>query len=168
MTPKLTFEKVEFLKPETYTPVLANELSQHLEKVNRYYQQKQNKAISVLDEEVENLAKELGSKEALIDLKKRYYNDFLATLVLNRQEMEKIHDLGDHFVQLAEPIYKDPESHIGRAHFYAPVKQLGSWQIDTYWFNFVIIWLFSILLYITLITDALRKLIERLSPSGQN
>jgi ABC transport system ATP-binding/permease protein len=168
LTPKLEFANLDFLTPEKYNDNVAKELTDHLTKTTRYYQQKQNKAIALLDSEVERVANELGGKDALVQLKKQYYNDFLATLVLNRQEMEKIHDLGDHFVQLSEPIYKDPESHIGRAHFYSPVKQIGSLQIDTYWFNLIVILVFCIILYFTLVADTLRKIIERLSTHGQN
>ncbi len=87
----------------------------------------------------------------------------LASLVLNKQEINKIHQSDKGFVQLMNPIYKTPVDKNGRAHFYASVKQIGNLQIDTFWFNIVILWLFSLLLYVLLLFDGLRKFIDKLS-----
>lgn len=162
-TPKLQFEDVDMLTPETYSDGLQVKLTQYLEKVAKYYQQKQNKAISVLDREISNLAEILGGNKALVELKKNYTNDALTTFMLNRTEIEKIHDMGDYFIQVSDPVYKEPESHLGRAHFYAPFKQIGNLQVDTFWFNIIVMWIMAGLLYILLVTDGLRWTITKLS-----
>lgn len=162
-TPKYTFPKAEMITPENLTANLIKEIQDHLQLVTRYYQKKQNKAISLLDEQVANLTAELGSKEALINLKKEYYNDFLADMVMNRNELHKIHDTGNGYVQLTDPIYKNPSQKNGRAHFYAPIKRIGNMEFNTYGFNLTVIWLFSFVMYILLLTDGLRKFFEMLS-----
>lgn len=162
-TPNYTFDKVDLITIETLDAKLFKELQDHLKLVTRYYQKKQNRAISLLDDKVAELTTELGSKEALIELKKDHSNDFLSDLVMNRTEIHKIHDTGEGFVQLADPIYKDPLSNYGRAHFYAPIKKIGSLEIDTYWYNIMVMWMFCIVLYILLLTDAIRKLIDSIS-----
>lgn len=162
-TPNYSFDKVNNITDEKLDAQLFKELQDHLRLVTRYYQKKQNKAISLLDKEVAELTDQLGGKDALVELKKNYYNDFLADMVMNRTEIHKIHNTGDGFVQLADPIYKDPVSNYGRAHFYAPIKKLGSLEIETYWFNVIVMWLFSIVLYIMLLTDILRKLIDSIT-----
>lgn len=163
LTPKYGFDDVNKITPENFNKRVASDLQKQLKILTRYYQKKQNLAIQVLDKTVAELTQQLGSKEALINLKKDYYNDFLADLVMNRQEISKIHETEDGFVQLSDPVFKDPKGHIGRAHFYAPVKQIGNYQIETYWFNIVVMWVFGLLLYILLITDGLRKMINKLS-----
>ncbi len=50
-----------------------------------------------------------------------------------------------------------PESNIGRAHFYAPVKKINNQPVETIWFNVIFIWLTSIILYFALLADLLRK-----------
>ncbi|PKP11813.1 MAG: ABC transporter [Bacteroidetes bacterium HGW-Bacteroidetes-4] len=162
-TPKYPFKAVSQVQPDKINDALIKQIQEHLQLVTQYYQKIQNKAISMLDEQVNELTNQLGSKEALVELKKNYYNDFLADLVMNRNELHKIHDTGEGYVQLSDPIYRDPVSSNGRAHFYAPVKKMGSLEIDTYIFNLSIIWLFSLLMYVLLITDAFRKLIESVS-----
>ena len=52
-----------------------------------------------------------------------------------------------------------PESRTGRAHLYAPEKQLGNERIDTFWFNIVFIWITSLVLYVVLYFDLLRMLV---------
>ena len=162
-TPKQQFEKVDLLTPEKYNDELQEELGEFLDKTAKLYQQKQNKAISVLDREISSLAEELGGNKALVELKKNYTNEALSNFVLNRVDIEKIHDMGDHFIQVSDPIYKEPESRCGRAHFYAPFKQIGNLQIDTFWFNILFMWMLAGVLYILLVCDGLRWLITKLS-----
>jgi len=95
-------------------------------------------------------------------LKQNYHNQNLADLVLNKKELNKIIETDDRFVQAFEPIYKEPESNYGRAHFYAPVKIVLGYSIDTFWFNIMVIWLTSLFMYVTLLTDALKKLLDKL------
>lgn len=161
--PKYVFDNVDKITPTLYNDGLATSLKDHLTLLTRYHQKKQNKAITLIDNKVAKMAQENGGKAYLINLKKQNYNDFLSTLVLNKQEINKIHDAGDHFIQLLNPIYKDPVMKNGRAHFYAPTKQIGSVQIDTFIFNMIVLWIFTLLLYILLLFDGLRKLINKLS-----
>ena len=51
----------------------------------------------------------------------------------------------------------NPTSAAGRAHFYAPVKIIGNRSFDTLWFNILVIWIFSFILYLTLYYDHDKK-----------
>jgi ABC-type multidrug transport system ATPase subunit len=160
-TPNYQFDKVDLITNEKLDAELIKEIQDHLKLVTRYYQKKQNKAISLLDKEIGELTEELGGKDALVELKKNHYNDFLGDLVMNRTEINHLNE--KRFVQLDDPVYKDPASNYGRAHFYAPIKKLGSLEIDTYVYNIIVLWMFCLVLYILLLTDAIRKLIESIS-----
>ena len=81
-------------------------------------------------------------------------------MVLNKGNENKIIEGKGTLIRKKDPIFMDPVSHDGRAHFYAPVKFIGPWQLDTFWFNFAVIWLMSLMLYLTLVHDTLRKTIE--------
>lgn len=162
-TPKYQFKDLDKITPEKFNESELALVKEHLETLTRYYQKLQNTAISLMDEKVAKLSEENGGKEYLIDLKNKYQNEFLSTLVLNKQEINKIYDAGDHFIQLMTPIYKDPVKHNGRAHFYASTKQVGQKQIDTYIFNILVMWIFSLVLYLLLVFDGLRRLIELFS-----
>ncbi len=162
-TPKQQFEDIDLLTPEKYNDDVQENLTSFLDKTAKLYQQKQNKAISVLDREISSLAEELGGNKALVELKKNYTNEALSNFVLNRVDIEKIHDMGDHFIQVSDPVYKEPESRCGRAHFYAPFKQIGNLQIDTFWFNIIVMWIMNGLLYVLLVCNGLRWTITKFS-----
>ncbi|MCA1747084.1 MAG: hypothetical protein LC655_05255, partial [Bacteroidales bacterium] len=73
-------------------------------------------------------------------------------------EKNKIVESDGRLYQQSDPIFLLPES--TRAHFYAPAKLLFGKYVDTYWFNIVVIWLGSLILYVVLYYDLLRRLIE--------
>lgn len=162
-TPQLQFADVDDITIDKFDESMQNKLKQHLDKTAKLYQLKQNKAISVLDRAIAEKAEALGGNKELVEQKKKYTNDALANFVTNRIEIEKIHDMGDYFVQVSDPIFKRPESRCGRAHFYAPFKQIGNMQIDTFWFNIVVMWILAGFLYLLLVFDGLRWMITKLS-----
>ncbi len=159
LEPSVQFPKMDQISPEAFDEKVAKELQVYLDKLASYYQRRQNKAIELIDEEISRLKEEYG-REHLVELKSAYKNDFLSDLVTNRQEISKIHETAEGYMQLTDPIYKDPVNRWGRAHFYAASKRLGNLEIDTYWFNIGILWLYSLVLYVLLITDGLRKLLH--------
>lgn len=103
------------------------------------------------------LVKKLGSEKAFTALKQKNHNQAIADLVENNYSPKKISISEGKIIQLKDPIYRDPESRIGRAHFYAPVKKIGSLTIGTYWFNLFIIWIMSFILYVLLHYDILHR-----------
>jgi hypothetical protein len=72
---------------------------------------------------------------------------------------KKIFELDGQYIRQYEPIYMKPTSKVGRAHFYAADKKLGNITIDTFWFNILVIWLVSALLYFALMYDLLKKFV---------
>jgi hypothetical protein len=78
--------------------------------------------------------------------------------VLGRDFPDKgIVRMGDKFVQKFDYGYMKATSPNGRAHFYAPVKRIGRWEIDTFWFNIAVIWIESVLLYVALCFNLFKK-----------
>ncbi len=108
-----------------------------------------------------SLAAEFGSPDAVAALKKRSYNDALSRLAQNKDQFKQIVVYPDVMVRKRQPIYQIPENRFGRAQFYAPYKRLGDTLIPTVWFNCAVLWLFSILFYVTLYFDVLRRLLEK-------
>lgn len=110
------------------------------------------------EEELSKLTDSLGN-EAIIRLKQDYHNERLAEQVTNYQEVTKIIEINGRLVQKGDPIYLIPESNIGRAHFYAPFKVFNGQRTDTKWFNLMILWGFSFIVYVALLLDLFRKFI---------
>jgi hypothetical protein len=60
------------------------------------------------------------------------------------KNLNKIINTGERYVRKLYPIYFGSDNNYGRAHFYAPYKQIGSEIIPTPKFNLWIILLFTI------------------------
>jgi len=106
------------------------------------------------------LIRQLGSREKMIALKQTHYNDNLADLVLNQNELRKVTESKHKLIRKMEPVYQIPSSNAGRAHFFSAVKMLGHYQMETVCFNIIILWIMSLILYISLRFSWLRKIIE--------
>jgi hypothetical protein len=98
-------------------------------------------------------------EDGVFRLRQDYYNDNLADLVLNKSAENKIIEGKGLLIRKKDPIFMLPESNNGNGHFYAPVKIIFGWQIDTFWFNFCVIWFMSAILYFTLLYDLIRRII---------
>ncbi len=103
--------------------------------------------------------------EDIISLKERYFNRSVADMVLNSNEMTKIMETDGHFIRKDSPVYQVPSSKSGRAQFYSGIKRIGSYEIDTLWFNIMILWSMTFILYSLLVTDMLKKTLNLLSKS---
>jgi ABC-type multidrug transport system ATPase subunit len=115
------------------------------------------------DNMVVSFEEKVSGKENYINFYDNYYNDFLADIVKKATEKNKIVRDKDRLTQNYEPIFLYPANQNGfslRAHFFAPGKYIFGIQVDTLWFNLIIIWLMSIIFYITLYFDVLKKAID--------
>lgn len=112
------------------------------------------------DEVYNHLMAELGGADEVVAFKKQYVNDALSDWATNRNDFKQLEVYPDMIVRKKQPIYYIPQSNWGRAHFYAPVKVFAGLHIPTPWFNTIIIWLASGLLYVSLYFDLLRRIIR--------
>jgi hypothetical protein len=96
--------------------------------------------------------------EGVFKLKQKNYNKALADWVLNSNEVTKYLETDSRIIQKHEPIFMLPVHPWGRAQFYAPKKLFNGQYVKTLWFNLAVIWMFSLMLFITLQADVLKKL----------
>jgi len=106
-----------------------------------------------------NLIKARIGEAGFQELRDKNYNENIANIVLNRLTTDRIYDSEKKFIQKAEPIFMKPGSKYGRAHFYAPYKQVGKLRFDTLTFNTMAIWIMILFLYITLYFNILKRFI---------
>ena len=157
------------LHPETewtlaaFTPAFDQSLDKALEEYRAFYQDKYNKAVAAKEKQISLKEKEIGSSYNLNDYKNRYFNESLADLVTNVSVKERIIEYDGKLFQQINPVFVDPKpEHLldYRAHFFAPTKNLFGMNVETFWFNMLVIWLMSIVLYITLYFELLRRFIH--------
>ncbi len=113
-----------------------------------------SKARSKLEQE---LASKLGGMFAFAAFRDAYENSQLSDLLLNNSSINKVEQKGDLLVRYYHPAFQIPASKFGRAQLYAPVKRIGNLEIDTKWFNVMVIWFSCLILYLTLYHDTIRK-----------
>jgi len=135
-------------------------LEEYFNKLNKYYIDKYNKASNERDILMTSLQDTPEKKEAFIQLKRDYFNDNLKEFVRNETEINKIVEYKHRLYQKADPIFLDPKPGFFTAQFYAPRKNIYGLYIDTYWYNILIIFFMSVILFITVYYNLLRKLLE--------
>ncbi len=131
-----------------------------LDSLTSYFQDEYERAKDQKERVYKKLVEELGSVDEVIALKQEYHNDRLGDLVLNKDEFKQILFTGSGYLALADPVLRNGTSKWGRAHFFAPNKQIGRMLIPTPLFNVLAIWIFTMLMYFTLYFDVLKHIIE--------
>ncbi|NCA75518.1 MAG: ATP-binding cassette domain-containing protein [Alphaproteobacteria bacterium] len=153
------FPAFDSLTEKLLTDGAVQNAKAYLDSLSLFFSSQMQVVTSKRDAAYEKLAKKMG-EEGVYAFKQKYYNENLADLLLNKTAENKIIEGKGFLIRKKDPVFMDPESKSGQAHFYAPVKIIDSLKINTFWFNFAVIWLMSALLYLTLLHDTLRKAIE--------
>ena len=96
------------------------------------------------------MKKHRTDKFNFLELKRRYHNEKLTEFVENNTELVRIIEYKGRLFQKSDPIYLDPIHPFIKAHFYAPRKMIFGNYYSTFWVNTVVIWAFSVLLYVML------------------
>lgn len=148
-----------YLTPNNFNTRNGNRLMSYLNDQRDYFQSQYNIAIDAKDAVYTHLVETYG-KDYLTELKAENFNTSLSDLVKNRADMERLVTVDGKLIQKKDPIFKAPPTAIGRAHFYASEKRIGNLNIDTVFFNVIIIWMTCGLLYLALLHNTLRKIIK--------
>jgi len=163
---KIKFQMNNQLVVEKFNEEAYNQTYQFVEKLKSYYESKQTKAIQKKDKIISDLKKSKKDDLVIEKLKNTHYNKRLADLVLNKNEINTFKESDGKLEQIKDPVFKSPKATHGRAHFYAPTKRIGKYEIETRWFNVIFIWFTSFMFYLSLIFDWFRKLFDLLGSLG--
>jgi ABC-type multidrug transport system ATPase subunit len=140
---------------------LVNYIRQYLKAMKQYAHEERGQASIAISQKKQQLVNELGGVASFTQYRDAYENAQLSDILLNNNNvLDKIEQKGSKMIRRHQPVYMEPNSRIGRAHFYAPVKKIGPLKIGTLLFNTLVIWLTCLILYITLYFDTLRKTLE--------
>jgi len=156
-----SFGDIDRLNPQQFNQEVYISVIDYLKREKKQLTAVRMEANKRLDTIRAAVQEDLGGGDAYLKLQADYYNDRLAELLRNERTMiEYAIEIDNRFVRKKDLIYMEPLSRFGRAHFYAPVKNIGNLTIDTYLFNFAFIWVTSFLFYLTLVFDILRKFVN--------
>jgi hypothetical protein len=163
-SPEIAFDQLDNLTTEKFTSDIGfstldylTSLKDHYSKINEAADRKRDRIINYLVEK---------DKDLYEAKRKAYHNESISDLATKAFEKNKILQYKDELVQQFDPVYRDPVPNYFfdiRSHFLAPKKHFMGGLYDTFWFNLSIIWLMTIVLYITLYFESLKKFLELFS-----
>jgi ABC-type multidrug transport system ATPase subunit len=151
---------VDNLNIHTYGKGLADSVINYIDILEKHYIIQYNWAILKKETIYDGLIDKFGSEKAFYDYKMRYYNKQLADVVRNNKEVTEYNTYDGELVRTKDAVFREPENNHGRAHFYAPIKKVSSVVIGTFWFNLMVLWLYSGVMFVLLYFDVLRKIIS--------
>jgi hypothetical protein len=146
-TSRIRLASIDHLQPDLFNFEVARQAKQYLKALREHYMQVYNQASKKKDDLTTRRTKGADRLDTFLKAKEKYQNEQIILLV----------------IQKINPVYLDPTDLQHpldfRAHFFAPTKYFLGYHISTLAFNIAIIWMMSLLLYVTLYFKVLRKLV---------
>ena len=160
------FPEVELLRTGKFDSVVHKKTKEFLSQLRRYYAFQSGNA----KQEREALESQLNDtpekKERLEQMRLQFKNKAVTRMVESSDEEKRIVEWKGRLVQKFYPIYF--EDHHPRnifdfqATFFVPTKQFMGRIYDTFYFNLSVIWTMTVVLYLTLYFDLLKRLVHGL------
>jgi ABC transport system ATP-binding/permease protein len=149
---------IKNLNYQEFNEYVADQAKIYMDSLRGSFRDKSRSVSYLRDSVYKKITAGMG-EDAFIKLREKDYNENLADFVLNRLTTNKIYDAGDKFIQKADPVFMRPGSKFGRAHFFAPYKQIGNLKFGTLIFNIMVIWIMIFFLFVTLYYNVLKRFI---------
>jgi ABC transport system ATP-binding/permease protein len=147
------------LDPSKFNAQIGVVLREYLDGLSGKYLDEYNQIVQKKEILIYGLQNKLGYD--LSALKNRHYNEGLADLVRNLNTKERITEFKGRLLQMIDPVFNDPKNPKNlldyRSHFFAPKKHFLGVYFETYWFNLTIVWLMTVILYLALYFEWLKK-----------
>jgi hypothetical protein len=149
---------IKNLKYQAFNDFYAKETNTLLDSMKTFFRLRSRFITYKRDSLYKQISTSMGENQ-FVALRAKTYNENLANYVLNRLSTSKIYDSDDMLIQKADPVFMAPGSKLGRAHFFAPYKQIGNLKIGTMVFNMIVIWIMILGLFVTLYYNVLKHFI---------
>jgi len=163
-SPEIKFDQLDNLTKEKFTSDIGFITLDYISQLKDHY----SKIFNAADQKLEKIKGYLISKnKAFYEAKRKaYHNESISDLATKAFEKNQMLQYKDELVQQYDPVYRDPAPNYLldiRSHFLAPRKNFMGQLYDTFWFNLAMIWFMTIVLYITLYYESLKKFLEMFS-----
>lgn len=154
---------VDQLNEKEFNKSVYNETTEFLTAIQKVYNARRKKAKDQLDELIELNTNTEEKEQAYIENKRQYENERISYMLKNISVKRRVVVSKDELVQKIYPIYnknEHPDHALDfRTNFYFPEKYFAGKYIDTKVFNVLVIWLMTIILFIAVYYDWLRKIV---------
>jgi len=148
------------LVPEEFNSQAATKINSFLDELKKSFTEEIKSVWRNREAVISAYEKENGAG-SIVKLQEQNDNESLSNSVrgLNKPGQLVIGS-GDKYIPKMDLAYLPGTSRFGRAHFYAPSKMVGNYETDTFWFNLLVIWIESVLLYLALCLSVPSKCIN--------
>lgn len=162
------FKHFDALSNDRISVFTLDTLDYEIDRLHEYYKANYRQVSDAKETKNNAMSATTELRDDLIRLKDTYHNDRLEEFVTNSNDLSRLVVSNGQLVQKIDPIYRKPvHSNLHNAHFYAPVKYIGSKELSTFSANMLVIWLMTLGFAILLVFDGLRKGIEGISGMGE-
>lgn len=157
---------VDRLAPGKFDSAVYRNVQKFLVTLRQYYGIRNTKATDAKEKLIMELTQTPEQRAVFEQMRLKYQNESVNRLVENSSDLVRIVEWRGELVQKIYPIYFEdhrPAHHFDfRENFYVPQKHFMDRKFDTLYFNIAIIWLMTIILYITLYFEVLKRLVHSL------
>ncbi len=154
------FDYLEKLTIENYDREVANELLSYLDGIHKFYSDNFNRVYDIIDNKIRERTRTPEKQSEYQKLKNDYHNRYLASFVKNEMNPLPLVRIDNNLVQKSDPIYRNskPSGYLNfRSHFLTPEKHfMGSFH-NTFVFNVIVLWVFTIIFYVFLYYNLFSK-----------
>ena len=162
--PEIEFNKLSLLTPSKFSTAAFYAADEYIDQLKSLY----NERFGIANNKLDQMTEYMLNKDVKLynQLKNDYENETIRDIVLKTLDKHKILRDGNRLIQIMDPVYNMPEPEgllSFRTHFFAPYKYFLGKFWDTLWFNIFSVWFLTIVLYIVLYYDWVRKGFEWLS-----
>ena len=160
------FQSLDKLKRNSFDTTTFAYTHTFLDQLKRYYGTIYNEADDAREAIVKEMVEASGSVDVFRDLRDDYKNRSIDEIVENRTSAIRILENNNKLIRKVTPIFQKPEGNSLlqlRTHFFSPQKNFLGMPVSTLIFNLGVIWAMTIILYVILYFDLLRKGVNKLS-----
>ncbi len=154
------FDELDKLKSGSFNNEIADKIETYLDHREKFYSRSFAEIVQLKDNLI-NLHLE-KHPEAYKRFRDWYHNEGIADIVKKVYESNKILEYRNELVQHYDPVYQDPVvkgNFDFRSHFYSPYKHFMGKYYNTFNFNILVVWILTVILYVILYYNLLRKLL---------
>jgi ABC-type multidrug transport system ATPase subunit len=158
--PDVQFNYLDKLTIEEFNGTIADNTLKYLDRITDFYEMQIARARTAKERIITSL--DAKDPRIYIDQQNRYHNEAVGDIVKNIY-MKQVVETDGRLIKQRDPIFRlaEPDHFFSfRAHFYAPHKHFMGRFFDTFWFNMAVVWIMTIVLYITLYFDLLKRLLD--------
>ncbi len=160
------FPEVSRLEVGKFDSTVYQHASVFLDNLKKFYSRRYSRASSAKDQRIAEMTATEEQQAQFAAMRERYVNQGVSDAVKNLRSTERIVEYKGHFIQKIYPIYMEehrPSNLLDfSANLYQPTKHFLGFYIDTLYFNIAVIWSMTVVLFVTLYYDVLRRMVKAL------